>query len=241
MGNRQNKTHPEQVKRFVIGIIDVQNDFCEGGSLAVKDAGTIIAPINKLRFLYYELIPTFITQDFHCATHMSFAKTHNKAAFEVVDLNLKMENGKIQEFKQQTLWPAHCVGGTEGACLHSDLIVTQTDKFIQKGTKENVESYSAFGDEFYGAYERTDLEIWLKKRKITDIILTGLATDYCVYRTALDAVRLGFKVHLIMSCTKAVSKETKMAAVEDMMNKGVVIYNTVDEFHFRWQTYIVRS
>jgi nicotinamidase/pyrazinamidase len=241
MGNNQSKTnqvHPRSTRRFVMGIIDVQNDFCQGGALAVEDANAILAPINKLRFLYHDLMPTFLSQDFHSASHMSFASTHNKPLFEEVHLNLRMENGKFQNFKQ-TMWPAHCIGGTNGANLHPDLIVTVTDLVIQKGTKENVESYSAFGDEFQGAYERTDLEVWLKRKKITDIILTGLATDYCVYRTALDAIRLGFKVHLISSCARGVKTETTLTALQEMLIKGVYVYETVDEFHYRWKGDII--
>lgn len=221
-----------------MGIIDVQNDFCTGGALAVEDANAILAPINKLRFLYHDLIPTFVTQDYHSERHMSFAKTHNKVEFEEVHLKLKMNNGNIEHFKQ-TMWPVHCVAETKGAEIHPDLVVTKTDKFIEKGTKENVESYSAFGDEFEGAYERTDLEVWLKVFKITDIILTGLATDYCVYRTALDALRLGYKVHLISSCTRGVKSSTTGLALQDMARKGVLLYESIDEFHFRWKDDIV--
>lgn len=241
MGNYQSKTHPANIKdtkKFGLGIIDVQNDFCQGGSLAVKDADHVIAPINKLRFLYCDCVPTFISQDYHCATHMSFAKTHNKQPFAVIDWDVKIQN--THHKKKQTLWPTHCVAGTNGALLHEDLIVTPMDKFIQKGTQENVESYSAFGDEYGGALERTDLEVWLKRNKITDIILTGIATDYCVLHTALDAVCLGFKVHLILSCTKAVAKETRVEALDAMMNKGVLFYNNVDEFDFRWKNDILR-
>lgn len=234
MGSFYSKTHPSR-KRFALGIIDVQNDFCDGGSIAVPNANSILAPINKLRFLYYMEMPTFLSQDYHNMHHMSFARTHKKSPFDVVNLRLVMENGKMQEFKQQTLWPVHCVEDTRGAEMHPDLVVTITDEIIRKGTKVNVESYSAFGDEFGGLYEKTNLHSWLKAHKITDLLLTGLATDYCVYRTVLDAVRLGYKVHLIGSCMKQVSEANMIEILHDFTAKGVMLYETVDEFHYLWK------
>jgi nicotinamidase-related amidase len=215
-------------KRFVLGIIDVQNDFING-SLTVKDADQVIAPINKLRFMYFEHIPTFISQDFHPENHMSFCETHQVEKYSKKTLELKMED-ETTVVVEQNMWPTHCVANTEGVEFHKDLILTNFDKFIQKGTKKNVESYSAFGDEFKGKYEKTDLDNWLKGNNITDIILTGVATDYCVYNTALDARRLGYNVHLIMSCTRGVAEDTTGKAIEDMTNKGVLFYESIDKF-----------
>jgi nicotinamidase/pyrazinamidase len=238
MGNNiSSQVHPNlnvQKKKFVLGIIDIQNDFCTGGSLAVENSNLIIGPINKLRFICFNNIPTFISQDFHKFNHMSFAETHNANVYDKIELNLQMEDGTFQKFNQQ-LWPVHCVENTYGSDFHQDLIVTETDKIILKGTKKNVESYSAFGDEFNGKYEKTDLEFWLKSNNITDIILTGIATDYCVYYTALDAIRLGFKVHLINSCTRGVSEVTTLKAINDMSLKGVIFYENVDKFYDYWK------
>jgi nicotinamidase/pyrazinamidase len=227
-------------RRFALAIIDVQNDFCAGGALSVKDADLVVGPINKLRFIYHELMPTFISQDFHPANHMSFNETHNVATNTKQKLHLKMEDGTFIDVEQD-MWPVHCVQNTPGSKLHQDLIVTKTDKMIKKGTKANVESYSAFGDEFQGKYEKTDLDNWLKEKGITDIILTGIATDYCVYNTALDARRNGYAVHLIMSCTRGVAEETTKKAIHDMTQKGVLFYDTVDNFYNLYKKEIIYS
>jgi nicotinamidase/pyrazinamidase len=132
---------------------------------------------------------------------------------------------------KQKLWPVHCIRDTFGSDLHEDLIVTKKDIRIQKGIYENVESYSAFGDEYKGKYEDTKLQDWLRPKKITDIVLTGIALDYCVYYTALDAIRLGYKVHIIMSCTRGVAQESIAKAIRDMKEKGVTFYEGVNDFY----------
>lgn len=245
MGNNNTiQIHPfttyNSDKRFALGVIDVQNDFCSGGALAVTDADLTLAPINKLRFMYFDQIPTFMSQDFHSADHMSFASRHKATEREVLKLNLEMEDGTYQKFDQM-VWPSHCVEGTYGAQFHKDLIVTKVDKIIRKGTKRNVESYSAFGDQFEGKYEKTELYDWLKSKGITDIILTGIATDYCVYNTALDALRLGFKVHLIKCCTRGVAPDSTGKAMDDMALKGVYFYDYVDSFYNYWKKDIIYS
>lgn len=235
------KIYPTDIKKgkqFVLGIIDVQNDFCLGGALAVDEADLIIGPINKLRFICFNYISTFISKDFHKLNHMSFAQTHNAENYKKLDLDLEMADGSIQKFNQ-TVWPVHCVENTYGSDNHRDLIVTKMDKIIYKGTLKNVESYSAFGDEFNGKYEKTSLENWLNTKNITDIILTGIATDYCVYYTALDAIRLGFTVHLIKSCTRGVTKEGTNKAINDMMSKGVIFYENVDDFYDYWKKNVI--
>lgn len=237
--NQAIQVHPtitingEVNKKFAIGCIDVQNDFCAGGSLAVTGANEAIADINKLIFALHRYFPIFHSQDYHPTNHMSFAATHpGKKEYEDVDLHLKMEDGSYLDVKQK-LWPAHCAENSYGAQFHHTLIMTKNDKIIRKGTKENVESYSAFGDEFGGKYEKTELEYWLKSKNITDIILVGIATDYCVYNTAKDAIKLGLKVHLIMSCTKGVAENTTRNALHDMTMKGVLFYTDVDSLYRR--------
>lgn len=233
MGNRSSKVKSlPQVqlrKMFALGIIDVQNDFCEGGTLAVPDAVSILGPINKLRFAYYDNIPTFVSQDFHPANHVSFDTTHGKPLYSSQNLVLKMDNGEI-ECVEQMMWPVHCVANTAGSNIHKDLILTKHDYFVHKGTKPKVESYSAFGDEMGGKYEKTELNEWLESQNITDIILTGLATDYCVLNTALDAVKMGYTVHLISDCTRGVAADTTATARDKMTNQGVNMYGSVDDF-----------
>lgn len=217
-------------KKFILGIIDPQNDFCEGGTLAVQSANEIFAPINKLRYLCVQYrIKTFISQDYHPSNHMSFGSTHKKDLFTKINLNLIMDN-KDSITCEQIMWPNHCVQGTSGANFFSDLIVFNKDVIFQKGTNSNVESYSAFGDQFNNFYENTGLNKWLTNRKITDIILVGLATDYCVYNTGLDAIKLGYSVHLILSCVRGVNPETTSNAIIDMKSKGIYIYKNLEEF-----------
>jgi len=217
-------------QKFVLGIIDPQNDFCEGGSLAVFDANKIFAPINKLRYLCLRHgIKTFISQDFHHPAHISFASTYDKPLFSKEKLDLIMENGD-KLIVEQIMWPTHCVQNTKGADFNSDLFVFFNDKIIQKGTKKNVESYSAFGDEFGNQYEKTGLFNWLDSKKITEIILVGLATDYCVYNTALDAIKYGFTVHIILSCVRGVDSTSTYIAIQHMKSKGVIFYSDIFDF-----------
>lgn len=234
MGNQINRVIPDN-KKFILGIIDVQNDFSEGGPLAVKEFVSVIGPINKLRFTYENEMETFVSQDYHPKNHMSFGKTHNKEDYTNVKLKLKMKDTTEVEV-EQTMWPVHCVKDTNGSDFHDDIIITKNDIRIKKGTYENVESYSAFGDAFNGIYEDTKLKDLLKSKKITDIVLTGIATDYCVYNTALDAVKYGFEVHLILSCTRGVDAITTKNALDDMKKKGVIIYETVNNFYDYYST-----
>jgi nicotinamidase/pyrazinamidase len=229
MGSNVSRIFPSK-KRFILGIIDVQNDFCEGGPLGVKDSLHIIGPINKLRFAYQTEMEAFVSKDYHPQNHMSFGRTHNKPDYSVVKLKLKMKDSK-EITVEQTMWPIHCVRQTSGSDFHDDIIITKNDHIIKKGKYENVESYSAFGDVFGGLYEDTKLKDLLKSKKITDIILTGLATDYCVYHTALDAIKYGLGVHLILSCTRGVGATTTASAMEDMKKKGVFIYKTANDFY----------
>jgi nicotinamidase-related amidase len=236
MGNTQSISSKNKNKvkisptAFIMGIIDVQNDFCKGGALEVPDADAILAPINKLRFAYAKEMPTFITQDYHAENHMSFYTTHpGKKLHEQIKYSTIVDGESITV--NQTMWPKHCVVGTEGVELHKDLIVIKTDIMIKKGQNSEVESYSAFGDEFCNKYEKTPLQEILESKNITDIVLVGLATDYCVYHTARDAVRLGYNVHLILSCTRGVEKRTTANAIDDLFNKRVNVYETIDDFY----------
>jgi nicotinamidase/pyrazinamidase len=220
---------------FAIGCIDVQNDFCKGGSLAVEGANECIADINKLIFGLHRNVEIFHSQDYHPPNHISFASSHEgKKIHEDLILRLKMEDDTFIDVNQK-LWPTHCVKDSYGSDFHHTLIITKHDKIIRKGTKENVESYSAFGDEFNGKFEKTELNDWLKSKNITDIIVVGLATDYCVYNTVLDSIRLGYKVHLIMSCTRGVAKDSTEKAINDMKEKGVIFYSDVDKFYARYK------
>jgi len=229
--NHNNKTvKPQNNTVFVLGIIDPQNDFFKDGSLAVINAEEIIGPINKLRFLCNNYMETFISQDYHPTDHMSFASTYNEKIFTKKNLELEMNN-KDTINVVQTLWPDHCVAHTTGKNFHKDIIVLTEDKIFRKGTLQNVESYSAFGDAYFGKYENTKLREWLYSNEVTDIVIVGIATDYCVYNTILDAIYYGFSVHLILSCTRGVDPITTMEALVHVKKQGVKTYNDVDDFY----------
>jgi nicotinamidase/pyrazinamidase len=167
----------------VLLVIDVQNDFCAGGALAVPDGDAVVPVINRLsaRFAHIAL-----TQDWHPTGHSSFATTHpGRGPFELVTM----------PYGEQTLWPDHCVQGTPGADFHPQLNTQRAELVIRKGFRPDIDSYSAF-------YENdrrtpTGLAGYLRERGFRRVFLAGLATDYCVYYSAADARRLGFDVVLI--------------------------------------------
>jgi nicotinamidase/pyrazinamidase len=233
MGNTLNKVKPVKTiskKKFILGIIDPQYDFFSSGALAVQDAESIIGPINKLRFECKDIIKTFVSQDWHPPSHMSFASTHQAKEFTKKDLVLCFEDDGQSITITQDMWPTHCVQETPGAKIHKDIVITPSDKFFRKGTNPFVESYSAFGDEFSNQYENTGLNKFLKSQGITDIVLVGLATDFCVVNTGLDAIRLGYSVHLIKSCVRAVFPDKLAQTFEFMESKGFAIYEDIEDF-----------
>ncbi|MRS11799.1 MAG: bifunctional nicotinamidase/pyrazinamidase [Actinobacteria bacterium] len=171
-------------------LVDIQNDFCPGGALAVPDGDAVVAVANAL-------IPRFslvvATQDWHPAGHGSFASAHEgRAPGEVVEL------GGVQ----QVLWPDHCVQNSAGASLHSGLDVAGIDRVTRKGTDPGIDSYSAFFDNDHA--KDTGLAAFLEERCATDLVVLGLATDYCVKFTVLDAAGLGFGVTVIADGCRAV-------------------------------------
>ncbi|MEM9973220.1 MAG: bifunctional nicotinamidase/pyrazinamidase [Pseudomonadota bacterium] len=171
-------------------VIDVQNDFCPGGHLAVAGGDEIVAPINAL-------MPEFpvrvLTQDWHPAGHSSFASSHpGKTPFEMIEM----------PYGPQVLWPDHCIQGSEGAAFHPSLATDPGDLIIRKGFRTAIDSYSAF---FENDHETpTGLEGYLRSRGVDTVTLVGLATDYCVNYSAVDAAKLGFKVRVIESLTRAI-------------------------------------
>lgn len=193
-------------------LIDLQNDFCRGGALEVKDANDTIAVANRM-MENFDLVVA--TQDWHPATHGSFAA--NRSPFhrpgQVVDLN----------GLSQVLWPIHCVKNTFGALFHKDLNVSKIDKVIQKGTDEGIDSYSGFFDN--GHRKQTEMHEYLQSKGVTEVYVMGLATDYCVKFTALDAVALGYKTHLIAEGCRGVELQDGdiNRSIAEMREKGIVI------------------
>ena len=172
-------------------IVDVQNDFLPGGALAVPNGDEVIPFINYIQHGYDLVIAT---QDWHPSNHGSFAANQeNKNPGEVIDLN----------GLQQILWPVHCVQGSKGAQLSADLNLRYIKKVFVKGTDPGIDSYSGFFDN--GKKQSTGLHDYLQSKGIQKVTVVGLAADYCVKFTALDAVELGYEVEVLKSGTKAVN------------------------------------
>lgn len=189
-------------------VIDVQNDFCPGGALAVPGGDEILPATNRLIALFDHVI---LTQDWHPAGHSSFASSHlGQSPFGSV----KMPYG------DQTLWPDHCVQGTKGAAFHGDLAWTKAELVIRKGFRKAIDSYSAF-------YENdrttpTGLGGYLRERGLSRLVMVGLATDFCVAYSALDAARLGFDTTVVLDACRAIDLNGSLAAAEAQMKKAGV-------------------
>jgi len=217
--------------------IDVQNDFCKGGSLAVSDADDVVPEINKLiaEFNRPKCGSIFFSQDWHPDDHMSFASTWGKELFSLQNLTVPLEEGKIYKGKTeyevtQMMWPNHCVQGDDGAKFHKDLKLPEDAIIIQKGTLSSVESYSAFGDEKNGKLERTRLHKLLKEKEIKTVVVVGIATDYCVLYTIRDARKKGYNVHFIKSASKGVTEKSTTDAIKEMEDLQVSIFENVDQY-----------
>ncbi|MBN9138752.1 MULTISPECIES: bifunctional nicotinamidase/pyrazinamidase [Phyllobacterium] len=191
-------------------VIDVQNDFCPGGTLAVDGGSEIVPIINKLIIRFDHVI---LTQDWHPAGHSSFAFSHpGKAPFDTV----KMPYG------DQTLWPDHCIQGTPGADFHADLQWTKAELIIRKGFRPHIDSYSAFFEN--DRKTPTGLAGYLRERGITNVTFVGLATDYCVAYSALDAVAHGFTADVLLDACRAIDMGGSLAAmVANMRKAGVTL------------------
>lgn len=192
-------------------LIDIQNDFLPGGALAVPRGDQIIPVVNAL-MPEFELIVA--TQDWHPAGHGSFAVNHpGKNVFESTDLN----------GLPQTLWPVHCVQNTGGALFAPGLDTRRIERIFPKGMDAGVDSYSGFFDN--GHRGDTGLAAWLRERGVTELTLCGLATDYCVKFTALDALKSGFQVKLHLPGCRGVELQAGDCArsIEEMMARGAVV------------------
>ena len=192
-------------------LIDIQNDFLPAGALPVPEGNQVVAVANRLMDQFDLVIAT---QDWHPADHGSFAANHaGQTPGAMIDLN----------GLPQILWPVHCVQGTPGAELHPRLNRARIARIFQKGLDPEVDSYSGFFDN--GRRSSTGLAEYLRGQGVTDVYICGLATDYCVKATALDAVGLRFKTHLLEDGCRGVElREGDMRrAVEEMRQKGVVI------------------
>jgi nicotinamidase/pyrazinamidase len=192
----------------VLIVVDVQNCFMPGGSLAVKRGDEVVPIINKLAQSFQNVV---ITQDWHHPQHVSFASQHpGKKPFEQIEL----------PYGAQVLWPDHCVQGTEGASLHKDLSIPNAQLVIRKGFRQNVDSYSAFVEA--DRKTPTGLAAYLKERRIRTCYIAGLATDFCVAWTALDARKAGFDATVIENASRGIDLNGSLAkAWSEMKAAGV--------------------
>ena len=192
-------------------VIDVQNDFCPGGALAVAGGGDIVAGINALMPDFDAVI---LTQDWHPGGHSSFASSHQGASpYDVIDM----------PYGPQVLWPDHCVQGSMGAAFHAELTTDPADMIIRKGFNPAIDSYSAFFEN--DRTTPTGLEGYLRTRGILDLTMVGLALDFCVNYSALDAARLGFAVTVREDLTRAIDLDgSRAAALQAMSDAGVEIH-----------------
>lgn len=198
----------KQVKQSVLIVVDVQNGFTPGGNLAVANADEIIPKINQLAQKFEHIV---LTQDWHPDQHISFADNHpNKKPFETIEL----------DYGRQVLWPKHCVQGTRDAEFHPHLNIPTAQLIIRKGCHQNIDSYSAFMEA--DRKTPTGLNGYLREHQINTVYIVGIATDFCVAWTAIDAAELGFDTYVIEDACKAIDLNGSLQqAWQGMSQKGV--------------------
>jgi len=197
-------------------LVDIQNDFLPGGPMGVPQGDAIIPVVNRLQTAFPLVVAT---QDWHPPDHGSFVSNHpGKNAFEQIELN----------GLPQILWPAHCVQGTPGADLAAGLNRERIAKVFPKGTDAGIDSYSGFFDN--GHRKSTGLGEWLKAEGVSEVYVCGLATDYCVKFTALDAAGIGFKTCLIRDASRGVNlkPDDVNRAIEEMARAGITVVQSAD-------------
>ena len=194
----------------VLLVVDVQNDFCPGGALAVPEGDAVIPVIHRISLRFEHII---LTQDWHPPGHHSFACAHaGKHPFEQVRTS----------YGEQTLWPDHCIQGTPGAEFHPSLQLTKAELILRKGFHSELDSYSAFFEN--DRTTPTGLAGYLRERSLARIFVTGLAYDFCVAYSALDARRLGFPVTIVADACRAIDRNGSVGAVEKQFaSSGVAL------------------
>ena len=197
----------------VLLIIDIQNDFCPGGALAVDEGDKIVSNVNSIQEKFTVKI---LTQDWHPKNHKSFASNHkNKDPMSTTQMF----------YGTQVLWPDHCIQGTEGSRFHAKLITDNADLIIRKGFRPEIDSYSAFFEN--DQKTPTGLDGYLKSRGLNTIYLCGLALDFCVYFSAIDGAKLGYNVTVIKDACRAIDLNGSLQnSLNDMNSKGVKLSST---------------
>ena len=194
--------------RDILIIVDVQNDFCPGGALAVPQGDEIVPAVNRLAAEFAHVV---LTQDWHPCGHGSFASSHpGKQPFDTIDLS----------YGRQILWPDHCVQGTRGAAFHPALEVPHAELVLRKGFRTAIDSYSAFFEN--DRRTPTGLVAYLKERRFERITLCGLATDFCVFYSAIDGRQSGFEVTVATDACRGIDMEGSLAIAMRMMNEAGV-------------------
>jgi len=189
-------------------VVDLQNDFCEGGALAVPGADSVVAPINAMQGRFDRVA---LSQDWHPLGHVSFASSWpGKSPFDSVD------SGGIE----QVLWPEHCVQGSAGAAFHPGLDTDRASLILRKGFRAGLDSYSCFFEN--DRRSATGLDGWLRSIGVSELYVAGLATDFCVLYTVLDALRLGYSVHVVEDAVRGVDLPAGSAAraLDSMRREG---------------------
>lgn len=201
-------------ERSALLVVDVQNDFCPGGALGVPDGDAVVEPINRLMPRFRHIVAT---QDWHPADHVSFISSWpGRAVHDTVEA----------DGIPQVLWPAHCVQDQRGADFHPGLEARRASLIIRKGTRSRLDSYSALFEN--DRRTPTGLEGWLRSVGVSTLYLSGLATDYCVYYSAMDALRLGFQVAVLVDCCRGVDVPPGNVArrLEGMRRGGAVLLDS---------------
>ena len=207
-----------QSERSALIVVDVQNGFTSGGNLEVAHAEQIIPTINQLARHFDNIV---LTQDWHPENHISFVENHpNRKAYELIQL----------DYGPQVLWPSHCVQGTQDAEFHPDLTIPTAQLIIRKGFRSQIDSYSAFMEADHKT--TTGLAGYLKERGIDTVYIVGIATDFCVAWTAMDAAKLGFKAFVISDATKAIDLQGSLQhAWQEMLAVGVKRVISIEIFN----------
>ena len=197
-------------------VMDVQNDFCPGGALAVTDGDAVVPLVNALGAVFQHVL---LTQDWHPPGHQSFASSHpGRQPFETIEA----------PYGPQTLWPDHCVQGTAGAAFHAGLELPRAELVIRKGFRREIDSYSAFFENDHAT--PTGLAGYLRERGLSRLFVCGLATDFCVAFSAIDAATAGFEVTVIEDACRAIDLEGSLAAARASMTRAGVTFTPSERF-----------
>ncbi len=202
--------------RDVLLVVDVQNDFCPGGALAVADGDAVVPLVNALGRVFAHVV---LTQDWHPPGHHSFASSHpGRQPFETIEA----------PYGPQTLWPDHCLQGTAGAAFHAGLELARAELVIRKGFRREIDSYSALFENDHAT--PTGLAGYLRERGLSRLFVCGLATDFCVAFSAIDAATAGFQVTVIEDACRAIDLDGSLAAARASMTRAGVTVAASERF-----------